>query len=160
MYPFSPLCFEADSDKDNPLLLWRNEHDIFLNEFIRLEGRGVSAHGNCELCCNEGLFRCLDCIAVQFLCQRCMAGVHAFNPFHVIEVRLRIFLGCGSDAFVRIEVEWCALRTILAPGYELRPTVGSPPLRSVCESTTEHQDLHYCAHKRSSSRQRRILRVR
>ena len=88
--------FKADPDKDNPLLLWRDERDLFLKEFVRLEGRGVSTNGNCELCRNEGAFRCLDCVAVQFLCQECIARVHAFNPFHVIQVSLDVLLGLFS----------------------------------------------------------------
>ena len=82
--------FKTDHYQDNPLLLWRTERKLFLEEFIRLEGRGVFTDDHCELCRKEGMFRCTDCVAVQFLCGGCMSRVHSFNPFHVIEVSSRI----------------------------------------------------------------------
>jgi hypothetical protein len=78
---------EAHFHQDNPLQQWReNEREVFLDELIRLEGRGVRTDDQCELCHKEGVYRCLDCIAVQFLCPRCVNSTHSFNPFHVIEV--------------------------------------------------------------------------
>lgn len=68
------------------------ERELFLEEFIRLEGRGVSTDGKCELCRNEGAYRCIDCLAVQFLCGGCMSRVHSFNPFHIIEVSLSYYV--------------------------------------------------------------------
>ena len=75
--------------QDNPLLLWTTaERDTLLREFIRLEGRGVFTEGRCELCHQSGLYRCLDCTAVHFVCGDCMKQIHHFNFFHEIEVCL------------------------------------------------------------------------
>ena len=77
--------------QDNPLLLWMAERDTFLNELIRLEGTGdFTTNGKCELCRNDGTYRCLDCHAVQSLCGGCLSRVHSFNPFHIVEVSLLI----------------------------------------------------------------------
>lgn len=73
--------------QDKPLRHWRAERELFLEELIRLEGRGITANDHCELCRNEGIYRCVDCLTIQLLCGRCLTSVHSFNPFHVIEVR-------------------------------------------------------------------------
>ena len=36
------------------------------------------------------MYRCVDCLAVQFLCGGCLSRVHSFNPLHVIEVSLLV----------------------------------------------------------------------
>lgn len=69
-------------------MLWRAERGLFLQELIRLEARGTSTGGRCELCRKDGLYRCVDCHAVQLLCEGCMNRVHSFHPLHVIEVSL------------------------------------------------------------------------
>jgi len=69
------------------------DRDLYLDELIRLEGRGVFTNNLCELCRNGGMYRCLDCLAVQLLCPGCMSRVHSFNPFHVIEVSPSVFSG-------------------------------------------------------------------
>lgn len=74
------------------------ERDMLLREVTRLEGRGIFTDGRCELCRQDGLYRCLDCQAVQFLCGGCMSRVHSFNPFHVIEVGLSILYKCFCTA--------------------------------------------------------------
>ena len=76
----------VDHPQDDPLLLWRAKRDLFLEEFIRLEGRGATANDRCELCRKEGTHRCLDCIAIRLLCTGCLSRVHSFNPFHAVEV--------------------------------------------------------------------------
>jgi len=102
--PIDPLAFglgrgdlnedleeEEDASKayyvarDNPLLLRRAERGLFLEEFIRLEGRGTTANDRCKLCREEGIYRCTDCPAVQLLCGGCLRRIHSLNPFHVVE---------------------------------------------------------------------------
>ena len=72
--------------QDDPLLSWRAERRAFLEELTRLEGRGIFTNGKCELCRKDGEYRCVDCLAIQFLCGDCMTRVHSFDPLHVIEV--------------------------------------------------------------------------
>jgi len=77
--------------QDNPLMAWREDRQLVLNELIRLEGPGVDPAGRCELCRKNGAYRCLDCVAVQFLCRECMTRIHAFHPFHVIQASIPLF---------------------------------------------------------------------
>ena len=65
------------------------DHDLYLDELIRLEGRGIFTDNRCELCRNDGVYCCVDYLAVQFLCPGCMSRVYSFNPFHMIEVSLQ-----------------------------------------------------------------------
>ena len=69
----------------------REERPLLFSELIRLEGRGVFTNGCCELCRQDGLYRCLDCVGVEFLCAGCLSRVHSFHPFHVIEVSPPLF---------------------------------------------------------------------
>jgi hypothetical protein len=88
-----PGCVDSPQHQDDPLLLWTTaEQETFLDEEIRLEGRGIftSPPDRCELCRKEGEYRCVDCFAVLFLCEGCMTRIHAFHPVHVIEVSLHI----------------------------------------------------------------------
>jgi len=71
-------------------MVWAEERQLFLDESIRLEGRGVIPVGRCELCRKDGHYRCLDCTAVQLLCEGCLTRVHAFHPFHTIQVSLSL----------------------------------------------------------------------
>jgi len=77
--------------QDDPLMAWREDCDLVLNELIRLEARGVDPAGTCELCRKEGIYRCLDCVAVQLLCRECMTRIHTFHPFHVIQASIPLF---------------------------------------------------------------------
>jgi hypothetical protein len=61
---------------------------MFLAELMRLEGRGIYTNGRCELCPQDGAYRCLDCHAVQFLYADCLSRIHCFNPLHRLEVGL------------------------------------------------------------------------
>jgi hypothetical protein len=74
--------------EDDPLRKWIDDRDFYLQEFIRLDGRGDLAVGNaCRLC---GLtspdIRCEDCFGGELLCRKCVIDRHASNPLHRIEV--------------------------------------------------------------------------
>ena len=77
--------------QDDPLMSWREDRQVVLDELIRLEGRGVDPVDRCELCQKVGVYRCLDCVAVQLLCGECMIRIHAFHPFHVIQASIALF---------------------------------------------------------------------
>jgi hypothetical protein len=87
--PFYLLHVETHLRQDNPFLLLSEERDLILDEFIRLESRGVLSP-SCELCSQEGEYRCVDCDAVQLLCKGCLCRVHSFHPLHEIEVSLLV----------------------------------------------------------------------
>lgn len=139
----------------------RAEREQFLEEFIRLEGRGVSPGDPCELCRNEGMYHCIDCLSANFFCEGCMTRVHAFNPFHVIEVSpciLRVIFD-DSHTSVGIEMEWPVFREVLSQASRLRPTTRSPSLRLVHKPPEEYQGIHCCPHQRDSPCRPRVLWV-
>lgn len=76
-------------NKDRPLLVWREEVDKFVSEFIRLDGRGDFAGQDlCGRCSMEApAYRCVDCATEELFCKACTVAFHAYNPFHIIEVR-------------------------------------------------------------------------
>jgi hypothetical protein len=134
---------------------------MFLEELIRLEGRGIFTDGKCELCRKVGVYRCVDCLAVQFLCTGCMSRVHSFNPFHVIEVSPLVswVILHSPDTLANTEVERLVLRKILSPGCGSPPPARSSPCRIVYKTPAQHQDLHDYSHQRNSPRQPCILWV-
>lgn len=81
--------------QDLPLSVWKLERQKFLDETLRLEGRGTPE----TLCCC-GLaaprFRCRDCFGTQMLCHECILRSHTRNPLHRIDVR-RYFHHCIKD---------------------------------------------------------------
>ncbi|KAH7904863.1 hypothetical protein BJ138DRAFT_1130779 [Hygrophoropsis aurantiaca] len=70
---------------DKPLLQWIPERPVFLDEFIRLSGRGN--YSDIVVCCGDhlGLYRCRDCFSLKLKCQNCVVLQHAQNPLHRIE---------------------------------------------------------------------------
>lgn len=62
----------------------------FLEEFLRLEGRGdLSYLDRCSSCLEEGteaVYRCGLCYVPHLECQECCVQRHAALPFHFIEV--------------------------------------------------------------------------
>jgi hypothetical protein len=76
--------------QDTPLLAWIPERQTFLDETLRLEGRGTPE----SLCCC-GLFaphfRCRDCFGTEMFCHECVLRNHTRNPLHRIDVRRYFF---------------------------------------------------------------------
>ncbi|KAF9496303.1 hypothetical protein BDN71DRAFT_1468824 [Pleurotus eryngii] len=72
--------------KDSPLLVWLQERDAFLREFIRLEGRD-DATALCPTpdCPMPAAFRCPQCFDTRLFCQDCIVANHTANPFHQVE---------------------------------------------------------------------------
>ncbi|KIK33966.1 hypothetical protein CY34DRAFT_98770, partial [Suillus luteus UH-Slu-Lm8-n1] len=75
--------------KDNPLLQWLPERSAFLDEIIRLEGRG-SEGTRLNCCCGTDnathLYRCRDCFGVEMVCLTCVVHRHLSNPLHRIDM--------------------------------------------------------------------------
>ena len=73
--------------QDNPLYKWIKERDTFLQELIRLDGRGnKDLWSRCRLCTEPATMRCEDCFGGEMFCGSCMVDLHAVNPLHRIEV--------------------------------------------------------------------------
>lgn len=75
--------------KDAPLLAWIPERQDFVDEMMRLNGRGSEGIG-CQ--CGEvsPQFRCCDCFGVQMFCRACTLRNHAYLPLHRVEVCLTL----------------------------------------------------------------------
>ncbi|KAG1722947.1 hypothetical protein EDB19DRAFT_1916378 [Suillus lakei] len=76
--------------KDEPLKLWILEWEIFLREFIQLEGcRDAMLYQTCQGLpgyLNEAVIRCRDCEGLQLYCQGCTVVQHIAMPLHVMEI--------------------------------------------------------------------------
>ncbi|KAJ7720502.1 hypothetical protein B0H14DRAFT_3098545 [Mycena olivaceomarginata] len=64
--------------------------DRFLDELLRLEGRGAYRHqtrcGNCDVVAAEAPYRCKDCFSDALFCKACLVRMHKDNPLHRVEV--------------------------------------------------------------------------
>ena len=73
---------------------WEQYRDEFTDEVLRHEGlAGLAAPPPCVKCSGSGaVYRCIDCLFVQMLCQCCIVTAHGLEPLHNIQVtRLVIF---------------------------------------------------------------------
>ena len=140
---------------------WRAERGTFLKELTRLEARGVFTNGQCERCTRDGQYRCVDCLAVQLLCEKCTRRTHSFNPLHVIEVSPSIphRLPCTVLTRLTVEMEWFLFREVIPSTNRSCSSARPPPLRSVHESPKQYQNLHRRSHQRGPPCEPRILRV-
>jgi hypothetical protein len=60
---------------------------MFLEELIRLEGRGDFAASHCPYCGQaDPSLRCMDCDGGELVCLECTLKSHARLPLHRIEV--------------------------------------------------------------------------
>lgn len=147
--------------QDNPLQIWREERQLFLDELIRLEGRGIFTDGSCELCRENGLYRCLDCVAVQFLCGGCLNRVHSFHPFHVIQVSPLSPRSHFSTVLIyyHVEMEWSPFRAKLAPSSRLYFSTRASPCGYMHEPSAQCPEIYNRSHQRDSSRGSSVLRL-
>ncbi|KAF7783272.1 hypothetical protein Agabi119p4_2648 [Agaricus bisporus var. burnettii] len=88
---FSAMLTVEKSDRpkamEDPMSSWREQIDEFLDELLRLEGRGdYASHGIC-LECHERRpeYRCSDCSTDELYCSSCVVALHKRNPLHRIE---------------------------------------------------------------------------
>ncbi|KAG2338570.1 hypothetical protein BDR05DRAFT_978103 [Suillus weaverae] len=76
---------------DNPLLTWLSEHDSYLSEMIRLDGRG-DVGGTCAGCGTAPtLFRCEICDDIQLYCHNCTVTNHLRLPTYHINEWTRVY---------------------------------------------------------------------
>lgn len=68
------------------LRLWRSDADLFLEEFLRLEGRGDYSQDICACCEVAATYRCQDCHGCELFCHLCMIRIHDRHPLHRMEV--------------------------------------------------------------------------
>ncbi|KAG1746445.1 hypothetical protein EDB19DRAFT_1894208 [Suillus lakei] len=71
---------------DDPLRVWHSDAELFLEEFIRLEGRGTYIQDHCFCGSNESpVYRCKDCHGAEAVCHQCILHIHQRQPYHRIE---------------------------------------------------------------------------
>ncbi|KAI0055821.1 hypothetical protein BV25DRAFT_1921506 [Artomyces pyxidatus] len=75
-------------NSDFPLLAWIPVREEYLDEVIRLDGRGMFADTtSCPMCGVAGspTIRCRDCFGGELLCVPCAVKMHSRNPLHMTE---------------------------------------------------------------------------
>ncbi|KAG1740110.1 uncharacterized protein EDB91DRAFT_1237346 [Suillus paluster] len=96
--------------QDDPQKQWVPECDNFLEEFIRLEGRGDDGwsrhyHGE-QGCINQPFIWCIDCEGLQLYCQSCVISLHCTMPLHRVEIWSGNYFQCSNlrDLGLRIHL--------------------------------------------------------
>ncbi|KDQ25464.1 hypothetical protein PLEOSDRAFT_1106392 [Pleurotus ostreatus PC15] len=73
--------------QDNPMLVWMDEWDEFVQEFLRLEAPEFEwAECASPDCPNPPLYRCPQCSDVRLFCHLCIVWMHLPSPFHTVEI--------------------------------------------------------------------------
>ncbi|KAG2060031.1 hypothetical protein BDR06DRAFT_979706 [Suillus hirtellus] len=67
------------------LRLWESDANLFLEEFLRLEGQGDYLQDICVCGEEAAIYCCQDCHGSEMFCHLCMVRVHARQPFHKME---------------------------------------------------------------------------
>ncbi|CDO74326.1 hypothetical protein BN946_scf184348.g1 [Trametes cinnabarina] len=72
---------------DEPLRSWLPFRDKYLDELLRLEGRGASGSTKTCLRCtaDAATYRCRDCMGGELFCKACIVQRHAQLPLHRIQ---------------------------------------------------------------------------
>ncbi|KAG1764615.1 hypothetical protein EDD22DRAFT_978988 [Suillus occidentalis] len=58
---------------------------MYMNEFLRLEGRGQDSDTPCACGVEDAVFRCQDCFSLELACRSCTIGLHHNSPLHRIK---------------------------------------------------------------------------
>ncbi|KAG1866481.1 hypothetical protein C8R48DRAFT_747671 [Suillus tomentosus] len=135
---------------------WIPERQAFLDETLRLEGRG---NAGISCCCGLAapLFRCRDCFGTQMFCQECVLQSHTNNPLHRIDMWNDLF-------FQRSTLKQMGLRVQLGhePGetcYNPRPSAGDDFV--VIDVHGVHEiALDFCGCASAQIRYKQLLRAR
>ncbi|KAJ8494663.1 hypothetical protein ONZ45_g13153 [Pleurotus djamor] len=69
---------------DNPLLVWMDERDTYVEEFLALEAPATTCV--CPHCSQPAMFRCSQCFDVCLYCKPCIISHHLRSPFHSIDM--------------------------------------------------------------------------
>ncbi|KAJ7898799.1 hypothetical protein B0H13DRAFT_1884163 [Mycena leptocephala] len=151
----------ANSDsQDHPLQEWKKHRDEYLDEMLRLEGRGPpDAHGTCLSCgMGEPTFCCAQqlCHGEGMFCAACIVQQHACLPMHWIEE-------WNGEYFDRTSLYVLGLVVQL----------GHPPGFSCATSTPGHKDfvmidlsgvhtvrVHFCECDSRILHRQQLMRVR
>ncbi|KDR66325.1 hypothetical protein GALMADRAFT_1156932 [Galerina marginata CBS 339.88] len=149
-----------------PMVLWKEGfRDIYLDEMLRLEGRG-DAWADGEAVCTDcmarkvdppapGVYRCAECFLPALLCKECCLRRHRILPLHTIEE-------WTGTSFIKTTLKNLGLRLQLGH-MSLRC---SNPEPSHINFTILHTNgihevsVDFCACTRATSKVRQLLRRR
>ncbi|KAG1896035.1 uncharacterized protein F5891DRAFT_1130408 [Suillus fuscotomentosus] len=67
------------------LHLWRSDSDLFLEEFLRLEGQGDYSQDICVCGEEAATYCCQDCHGCELFCHLCMIRIHDRHLLHRME---------------------------------------------------------------------------
>ncbi|KAG2096118.1 uncharacterized protein F5147DRAFT_584181 [Suillus discolor] len=152
---YSPEFSQAIK-QDNTILSWLPECQTFVDEFIRLEGRGWAADRLCD-CGMAASFRCTDCLSVNLSCQECIVRQHVETPFHRIKE-------WRWDFFSSVTLESLGLRIQLGhdPGQHCRnPKSARNNDFVVIDTHRIHEiGLDFCGCETAASHYKQLLRAR
>ncbi|KAH7918408.1 hypothetical protein BV22DRAFT_981947, partial [Leucogyrophana mollusca] len=131
----------------------------YLDELLRLEGRGSCDHGSgCHSCHGApGLYRCDDCFGPSMWCQSCVVSNHAHNPLHRIKE-------WNGQFFEHITLKGLGLRVQL--GHEvgdlcIRPEPSSNDDFVVVDCHGIHKvAVDFCSCETGESKTTQLLRAR
>ncbi|KAG1746426.1 hypothetical protein EDB19DRAFT_1952649 [Suillus lakei] len=97
---------------DHLLLVWLKDRPLFLEEILRLEGKGNLRNVPCSGCGDlSPNYRCEDCFGVNLQCSSCIKTAHQLHPLHRLQKWNGMF-------FERVTLKALGLRIQLghAPG--------------------------------------------
>lgn len=87
------MCWADHETQDFPLAAWIPFRDEYLDEMLRLEGRGdPRLHNVCCVCRVVSVvpeYRCAEqeCSGGGLMCKSCVLSAHKLLPLHWVEVR-------------------------------------------------------------------------
>ncbi|KAI0702837.1 hypothetical protein C8T65DRAFT_709367 [Cerioporus squamosus] len=90
------------------MLQWLPEADAYLDELMRLEGRGSYTENGCACGTKDAaaVYRCEDCCDLRLYCKTCTVASHAAHPLH----RIRLW---EDRHFSRVSLKSLGLRVQL-----------------------------------------------
>ncbi|KAF8153587.1 hypothetical protein K438DRAFT_1622801, partial [Mycena galopus ATCC 62051] len=103
-----------------PMAQWVPRRQRFLDELLRLEGRGDHRHqskcANCDVAAAAAVWRCKDCFTDALFCQACLVRLHRDNPLHRVEVSVPPYSPQHATLFERVTLKSLGLRIQLGHG--------------------------------------------
>jgi hypothetical protein len=72
--------------------MWIEHRSLFLEELLRMEGRGGLQEVPCSDCGGSSPeFKCEDCFGIDLRCSSCITAAHQRHPLHRLQVSV-VFL--------------------------------------------------------------------
>ncbi|TDL14220.1 hypothetical protein BD410DRAFT_846231 [Rickenella mellea] len=144
---------------DRPMENWIPHRDAFLDEILRVEGRGCSPSGGSCAGCSivPGIIRCWDCHGTDIYCEDCTRGRHLHLPLHRVEKR-------WSDThFLKTSLKALGVCVQLGHGYQEKccaPHAGSDTFVVVDVMGIHEVAVQFCGCERAEQHWIQLLRVR